>query len=93
MDCGFCTGCGGHACLLLHVYIQVCVYIYLYNMEPTAPITQNHNLSGAEVVTYRTVAHGEKTPPAVTRKFVAVDDGNCSPRFLRATTYYVPGAF
>ncbi len=42
---------------------------------------------------YRTVAHGEKTPPAVTRKFQAVDEGNCSPRFLRSTTYYVPRTF
>lgn len=81
------------ACFYMCTYKCIYIYIHLYNMEPTAPITQNHNLSGAEVVTYRTVAHGEKTPPAVTRKFVAVDDGNCSPRFLRATTYYVPGAF
>jgi hypothetical protein len=41
-------------------------------------------------VTYRTVANGDKAPPAVSRPFVAIDDGNCSPRYLRATTYYLP---
>lgn len=41
-------------------------------------------------MTYRTVGNGDKAPPGVSRPFVAIDDGNCSPRFLRATTYYVP---
>ena len=41
-------------------------------------------------MTYRTLTNGDKTPPSVTRKFVAMDDGNCSPRYLRATTHHVP---
>ena len=41
-------------------------------------------------LTYRTLTNGDKAPPSVTRPFIALDDGNCSPRFLRATTFYVP---
>jgi hypothetical protein len=69
--------------------------IHSSSHHPPAPTPQHTTTphTGTEVVQYRTVAHGEKTPPAVTRKFQAIDDGNCSPRYLRATTYYVPGAF
>jgi hypothetical protein len=43
-----------------------------------------------ETLEYFTVRNGDKTPPSVTKNFVAVDDGNCSPRYLRATTYHMP---
>lgn len=30
------------------------------------------------------------TPPLVTTNFVTQDQGNCSPRFVRSTTYSIP---
>jgi len=49
-----------------------------------SPTTMDHN----RITKYNTSTN--QTPPSVCAPFLAIDDGNCNPRYMRSTLYTVP---
>ena len=62
--------------------------------EQLFPPSQDGGLANgrAKPREFRCERNAAEIPPPATSDFAAVDEGNCSPRFMRSTLNYVPSS-